>query len=195
MTDTKHEEPLSDKQNGYKDPKFEIEIIQNYLPENEFSVLYDMTTRLPWVLSKQMNPNASKEHHFAFIQDYSTEHFRNSFKGLERSVFNTAIAPYCKKHQIGAKLHRVRTNLYIKTLEYQDGCGMHEDSNIAECFTLLLYMEDSDGATEFKKTGKRVISERNKAIIFPANEFHQTISQTNVLFRMNLNINFFKTSP
>ena len=195
MVDTKSNESLIDDQNNGGDSNFEIEIIQNYLPENEFMALYDATTRLPWFLSKQMNPNATKEQHFAFIQDYSTEHFRNSFNGLERSVFNTAIAPYCKKHQIGAKLHRLRTNLYIKTLEYQDGCGMHEDSNLAGCYTLLLYMEDSDGATEFKKTGERVISERNKAIIFPANELHQTISQTNVLFRMNLNINFFKTSP
>ena len=54
-------------------------------------------------------------------------------------------------------------------------------------------MEDSNGATEFKRTGERVVSERNKAMIFPSNEWHQTVSQTNDLYRMNVNMNFFKS--
>ena len=134
------------------DPPLNIEVI-DYMPENEFTDLLKMIDNLPWFLAKGMNYNSSKEHHFAFIQDYSSNHFRNSFEGLE-STGNTVMRPYCVKHGVTASINRFRTNLYIKTVDYQDGCGMHEDNSLVGCLTLLLYMEDSDGATEFKRTGE-----------------------------------------
>ena len=184
-------DPFSVKKN-HVNPPLKIEVIRNYMPEAEFSDLLKMIGNLPWALSKRMNPDSNKEHHFAFIQDYASDHFRNSFEALE-ATGNIVMRPYSVKHGMTASIDRFRTNLYIKTVDYQDGCGMHQDNPASACFTLLLYMEDSNGATEFRRTGERVVSERNKAIIFPSNEWHQTVSQTNVLYRMNVNINFFKS--
>ena len=150
------------------DPPLKIEVIRNYMPEAEFSDLLKMIDHLPWTLSKKMNPDSKKEHHFAFIQDYASNPIRDSFESLE-TFGNNMMRTYSVKHGITTSIDRFRANIYIKTFDYQDGCGMHQDYAAAECFTLLLYMEDSNGATEFTRTGERVVSERNKAIIFPSN--------------------------
>ena len=69
--------------------------------------------------------------------------------------------------------------------------GYHRDiEDSEEVMTLLLYLEDSDGGTQFKETGEKVLSKRNRAVVFPAHLEHQTVSATNVLFRSNVNINF-----
>ena len=70
------------------------------------------------------------------------------------------------------------------------GMGYHEDMDDENIFTLLLYLEDSNGGTQFKDNGRKIKSKRNRAIIFPARVEHQTVMQTNTLFRMNININF-----
>ncbi len=172
-----------------------IEVIKNYLTEEIFSKLTNTVYSLPWILHKRMNVNSLEEHHFAFIQDYNTDEIKNNFKGIETSLALTLLDPYLRKNQISARIIRSRTNLYIRTINYQDGCGYHTDiDSDLDCLTLLLYLEDSNGATEFRDTGERIISERNKAIIFPCNLEHQTISQTDTLFRTNVNINFVRDS-
>jgi hypothetical protein len=55
--------------------------------------------------------------------------------------------------------------------------------------TLLYYIEDSNGYTEFND-GQKVESKRNRAVIFDAHLIHQTVTQTDKLFRTNININY-----
>ena len=169
-----------------------IEIIQNYLPEATFNDITSRLDDLPWLISRKMNINSSSENHFAFIQDYSHHIFQKShLKGFADSFNKVVMAPYAKKHNLkNLKIYRSRTNMYIKTTDNSQECGYHQDQTIPNVKTLLLYLEDSDGFTQFKTTGEKISSERNKAIIFNSNIEHQTVSQTNTLFRHNININF-----
>ena len=169
-----------------------IEIIKNYLPDTTFEDMVSRIDQFPWVVAKKMNDASNAENQFAFIQDYCSKVYSETFmKDFATSFTKIAISPYLKKHNYKqVKIIRSRTNMYIKTVNYQDECGYHKDCLEPNIKTLLIYLEDSDGCTQFKDNGQKIISERNKAIIFPANSEHQTISQTNVLFRHNININF-----
>ena len=69
--------------------------------------------------------------------------------------------------------------------------GYHVDTPHDEgLLSLLLYLEDSDGGTQFKDNGRIIRSKQNRAIVFPAYQLHQTVMQTNTLYRTNININF-----
>ena len=100
--------------------------------------------------------------------------------------------------EVGAplKVWRSRTNIFIKTKTFpfslfDRGMGYHRDvEDSPHMHTLLLYLEDSDGGTQFKDNGRIIRSKRNRAVIFPAHKMHQTIMQTNSLYRTNVNINF-----
>ena len=172
-----------------------INVVENYLPEKTFDEIYASVYQLPWKLHKQMNPAAHDEHQFAFIQDYHDDRFFDYYRKREsiaEILGKTIMLPYLQSNKISANILRVRTNLYIKTSDEPREGGYHID--IADppknCFTLLLYLEKSNGATQFKESGNIITSERNKAVIFPCCLEHQTIYQTDVLYRTNININF-----
>tara|TARA_B100000579_G_scaffold395036_1_gene372794 strand:- start:191 stop:718 length:528 start_codon:yes stop_codon:yes gene_type:complete len=170
-----------------------IEIIRDYLPEELFKKIMLSIDQLPWTIARKMNENSNSDNQFAFIQDYTSKLYTETYMKVVGEEFTKLVMnPYIKKHNLKKiKVLRCRTNMYIKTVNYQDECGYHQDQLNPNIKTLLIYMEDSDGCTQFKDTGQKIISERNKAIIFPASDFHQTISQTNTLYRHNININFF----
>ena len=51
------------------------------------------------------------------------------------------------------------------------------------------HLENSNGYTEFDN-GRKVESKQNRAVLFNSDFLHQTVSQTDVKFRRNININF-----
>ena len=84
----------------------------------------------------------------------------------------------------------MRVNLFINTDNKNEGKGFHQDIiNDDEMKTLLFYLEDSNGYTEFKD-GKIVESKKNRAVVFNSSVLHQTVMQTDTIFRRNININF-----
>jgi len=169
-----------------------IETIRDYLPEDLFKRIMLSIDNLPWQIARKMNPKSNSDNQFAFIQDYTSKLFKQTYmKAAGEEITQLLMNPYLKKHNLKMiRVLRSRTNMYIRTVNYQDECGYHQDQVNPNMKTLLIYMEDSDGCTQFKDTGQKIISERNKAIIFPASHFHQTVSQTNTLYRHNININF-----
>ena len=170
-----------------------IETIRDYLPEDIFKKIMLSIDNFPWTIARKMNTNSNSDNQFAFIQDYTSKLFKKTYmKAAGEEFIQLLMTPYIKKHNLKKiAVSRCRTNMYIRTINYQDECGYHQDKVNPNMKTLLIYMEDSDGCTQFKDTGQKIISERNKAIIFPASDFHQTVSQTNTLYRHNININFF----
>jgi len=92
---------------------------------------------------------------------------------------------------------RFRVNLFARK-DNSDGLGYHKDIiDSDDCISLLLYLEDSNGKTEFKNVQnyngmkiKSVESIANRALIFPAHYEHQTVMQTDILFRKNIIMNF-----
>tara|TARA_B110000003_G_C16605308_1_gene517277 strand:- start:395 stop:904 length:510 start_codon:yes stop_codon:yes gene_type:complete len=166
-----------------------IDIIHNYFTSEAFSNVIKIIETKKWKHLKIMNPNSRDEHQFAFVQEYLEDKDQDFVKNFS----NLIISPYLKFKKINSvELLRIRTNLYIKTLPHHYGGGFHFDRAVTteRDFTLLIYLEDSNGATEFKHQGKKIISEKNKAIVFPTSLEHQTIFQTDKLYRYNINLNF-----
>ena len=84
----------------------------------------------------------------------------------------------------------MRINLFVNTSNKNEGKGFHKDViNDDDMKTLLFYLEDSNGYTEFED-GTIIESKKNRAIVFNSNILHQTVMQTNTIFRRNININF-----
>tara|TARA_B100000787_G_scaffold168599_1_gene157669 strand:- start:791 stop:1300 length:510 start_codon:yes stop_codon:yes gene_type:complete len=166
-----------------------IDVIDNYFTNETFSQVIKIIESNSWRHIKKMNPNAENDHQFHFLQEYIEDKDPDFLK----KFCNLILSPYLKLKKIkSVAVRRIRTNLFIKTLPYNHEGGFHVDYLVTDekDFTLLIYLEDSNGATEFKHQGKKIISKKNKAIIFPTNLEHQTIFQTDKLFRYNINVNF-----
>ena len=165
-------------------------IYDNYLSDEEFSKIENFIedSSFQWNLVKQLNSN-SKPGDFVFIHESSDKEKSNSvFTLLIKKIFskNDYSDGVNKKIQIG----RMRVNLFINTDNKNEGKGFHQDIiNYDEMKTLLFYLEDSNGYTEFKD-GKIVESKKNRAVVFNSSVLHQTVMQTDTIFRRNININF-----
>ena len=164
-----------------------IKVIDNYLPEDKFKEITKAihSDNFNWILTNNVNYNC-KENDFFFLHmfvEFGEETYKNSL------YFPTEIMrPYGKNKKIG--ITRAKANLFVKTNESHNKLGYHKDiEDQNDFYTLILYLEDTNGYTEFEDKSM-VLSKRNRALIFNANEKHQTVTQTNTLFRTNININF-----
>ena len=161
-----------------------LEIKNNYLTNIEYDTILSKINdkeKFNWFFSDHLNDN-SKSGQFQFLHTLVNE-------GKLNSPFTFICDILLSKLKKPVEVKRARVNLFIKTKNKQDKLGFHQDVNIPPWLTLLYYLETSNGYTDFK-TGEKVESVKNRAVIFPANMYHQTITQTDKLFRKNININF-----
>ena len=168
-----------------------LKIINNYLLEFDFNIVKNHVDSIDkWTFARNINCNAKSEHDFQFGHEYISKG-KSLYEGAERIPL-ALIMPYAQSLSTDLTILRARTNLFIRTRRFPffRGMGYHKDMNDKTLFTLLFYLEDSNGGTQFKDSGKIIRSKRNRAIIFPAHWEHQTVAQTNTLFRTNININF-----
>ena len=166
-----------------------MKIIDNYLSDNLFNDVYDYihNTNIFWLLGKKANDNSTNEHHFHLFHNFiydSKPVYKNSNK-LPVEIMSV----YAKQVKQNFEIGRARANLFIKTSNIQQHMGFHKDAKSDEDYTLLLYLEDSNGYTNFKD-GYKVESKKNRAVIFSTALYHETVTQTNTLYRSNININF-----
>lgn len=167
-----------------------IKIIDNFL---DISILNNIKNIIKsdvydWCLWNKVNPN-SKEGQFQFAHVYMNDN--NIIKNMDDNIINFIMQKYTNDTNKNLKICRARVNLFLKT-KTNTGFGYHvdiEDSN--DFSTLLFYLEDSNGYTEFKD-GQKIQSKENRVIIFPAHIEHQTVSHTDIQFRTNININFME---
>jgi len=94
---------------------------------------------------------------------------------------------------------RIKFNLGIKRdTNYESGyhtdCAATTSSNTQKDFfdykTAIIYFNDCNGYTQFKKDGAPVKSKANRIIIFDGNLEHQAVLQTDTQMRYVLNINY-----
>ena len=185
-----------------------FKIIDDFLDINKFSDICDVVhgQKLDWRIGVP-NPNSQDDLWHAlhqivreggkldsphnFMVDYLVEATQKIFKksvGILRFRVNLFAR---EQKPIGLGYH---TDWPRSDLTKWKSQGLLDDSDI---FSLLLYLEDSNGKTEFKDVQtfsgikmKAVESISNRALIFPANCEHQTLMHTDILFRTNINMNF-----
>ena len=162
-----------------------IKIIDDYLPEKDFRRIIDTIEArndFDWYLAPQANEWSTDPRAFQFMHNQvynSTLQYTSA-----KSFIQTILKPLKQK----VKVHRCKTNLYIKQ-EEPIKLGFHTDYDVDTIKTLLLYLQDSNGYTEFDN-GHKVESKKNRAAIFSSNLKHQTVTQTDTMFRTNVNLNF-----
>ena len=167
-----------------------MKIYDNYLTDDEFSKIESFIedASFKWSLIKELNDN-SKPGDFVFIHESNDEEKRNSiFTLLIKKIFTKDDFKIGSNKKI--QICRMRINLFVNTSNKNEGKGFHKDViNDDDMKTLLFYLEDSNGYTEFED-GTIIESKKNRAIVFNSNILHQTVMQTNTIFRRNININF-----
>ena len=162
-------------------------VIDNYLEEDIFqSVETYIKDIIQWEVAYKLNDAADKEEQFQFfrriIEQDEIRHPEDMFivEQVLKPLFH-GDAEVC--------VRRARVNMFVRTSSSPVEMGYHEDWDTPGVYSLLLYNEDSDGATQFKD-GEKILSKRNRAILFDGTIPHQTVQQTSCLFRYNININF-----
>ena len=167
-------------------------IIDDFLTEEDFDIVSSSFINLDYKFLPRANINSSSEHHFHFMHTY-IDRWECQYENADyipRIIMNT----YCKLYKKSVTLIKARFNLFVITSNKSEAMGYHQDiidvkeTNI-DPHTILMYIEDSNGSTEFKD-GTNVMSKRNRVVLFHNDDFHQTISSTDTLFRRNININF-----
>jgi len=166
------------------------EVIDNFFNVNEFKWICNIIEQesFPWNLIKKANDFSTDEKQF---QLYHETHLY----GREVSPFSgVLIRPIMQrlkelKGYQSVGVTRAKINCFIKSDENL-GLGFHRDiEDTDEYSTILLYLDTNNGYTELK-TGEKIPTIANSALIFPAHELHQTVTQTDTMYRKNININF-----
>ena len=187
---------IRQKKGGY-----DIIVVDDYLPETAFKNVNSHINDFSyprWQLQKTLVQDAKWEKQFQFMfrmVEYKREEFVDAAY-LPRIVMSAYDKQMKQDSNLQVVVHRARANCFVRHSTFPRSMftrhmGWHSDMNDDRVSTLLLYLEDSNGGTQFKDNGRKVMSKRNRAIIFPSKIEHQTVMQTNTLFRMNININFF----
>lgn len=166
-----------------------MKIIDNYLQDNIFNEIHDYvhSTSMQWILSKQVNDKSNSKHHFQLIHNFIFDDMPVYDKSDKLPI--DILSVYANEVKKNFEISRARANMFIKTSDTPQHMGFHKDIEKSGEYTLLFYLEDSNGYTNFDN-GDKVESKKNRAVIFPADVLHETVSQTDILYRSNININF-----
>ena len=167
-----------------------MQIYDNFLDENDFKNLQEfiLGDMFPWYFRHgKVFPTES-------LDDWRFSHLvydvgNGIVSPLQYDLWNL-IAPIINKLGIGA-VTRVKLNSDMKAEKpfVSDWHVDHTWVNSVNAYTGIFYINDNNGYTEFK-SGDKVESASNKLVLFRANEEHRGVSQTDVMRRIVLNMNF-----
>lgn len=170
--------------------KKQYEIVDNYLPETEFQKILNIVedSGFTWSLAPKLIETSNPDDYYftRVLVENGLEIFPNSSE-----IVKILLTPIAKKLQKKLFVTRSKINLFLKE-PIHFGYGMHQDvigENSAKFNSLLIYLENSNGYTEFDD-GDIVESVRNRAVFFRSDVWHQTITSTDTVFRRNININY-----
>ena len=172
-----------------------FKIIDNFLDEDKINQINYLikSSDFHWNLTSSLNGNSNDG-------DWQGYHLIVEEGRIisPNSMFMVDILVEClqKIYSKSINVSRFRINLFGRGQESR-GLGYHKDMFTDNYLSLLLYLEDSNGKTDFKNVQmfdgikmKSVDSFANRVLIFPSTCEHQTLTQTDITFRMNINMNF-----
>ena len=157
-----------------------VEIIDNFLPEKDFSLIQEklLSTDIQWYFSNYTCFNGDGRYQF-------THSFYEKERGGQTSsyfpIFETVV------RMLGVKdLYRIKANLNPRTF-FKTDTGYHYD--YPNMMTAVLYINNNNGGTKFKG-GKFVRSVENRIVVFDSNLVHAGITCTDEHRRVMVNFNF-----
>ena len=167
-----------------------MKIIDDYLSEKDFNFVHSTlnSREFLWEWHKVANRNSKNPgddfQFMHFFLEYGKIFYINASQ-----IPVTIVQRYAMEENKKFRISRAKANLFIKTSEQPKQLGFHKDIEDSDnLLTIILYLETSNGYTEFKD-GTKVDSVKNRTVIFPAHIEHQTVTQTDTLFRTNINVN------
>jgi hypothetical protein len=161
-----------------------MKVIENFLPEEEFKKIEDrvFSTYFPWYFQDGIvtnNDGNGKLTHLLYAD--------GRVNSDEFSLFNPVFSKFNMLTILRAKLN------CLPRIETVRENGMHKDIDTNHNFTTaIFYLNTNNGYTKFE-TGEKVISERNKLVVFDGHLQHSgTTNSCKTLRRVLLNINFIE---
>ena len=137
-------------------------------------------THFSWYLNKIVPPENIKDHqmtHIFFDNNRITSDFFNILNPILNYLNPKAIV------RIKANLNHKENDINIH--------GYHTDFNYENLKTAIYYVNTNNGFTIFKKDGKKILSQKNKIVIFDSNEEHSGTNCTDKPFRLAINFNYY----
>jgi hypothetical protein len=167
-----------------------VEIIDNFLDQNEFDALEKvmMYPHIPWHYQDRIDTKDEDGTTFQFI------HLFFQIPQGQSSEFMSVLDPTIGKID-PLSLYRIKANLLTRTPNivvntmHQDMLGMSNRVK-GQWTTSILYLNTNNGYTEFKD-GTTVESVANRLVSFPANTWHRGTSCTDQNIRVIINFNYF----
>ena len=175
-----------------------MKVINNFLDRGDFLYLKDIisSNQFKWALIQKANSNSIEENQIQLVHSI----IQGGNGWIEPNLFspfNMVLMPPIMntlKEKMNYKkvvVCRAKVNCFMKQPNHVP-LGYHQDIDDSEDYkTILLHFETNNGYTEFK-TGEKITTVANRALIFDAHKFHQTVTQTDIMFRRNININYME---
>ena len=161
-----------------------IKVFKNVLKKEEADYLEDRFTfnNFPWFITRGIvNENIDKDYQFNHIF-YTNFRINSDFFNLLEPILNV-LKP--------TSLIRIKANLVPKDSKITKH-KMHTDLPDSTNYkTAVYYVNTNNGCTLFKKN-KKIISEKNKLVVFNSDVEHGSTTCTNKDYRIVLNFNYFE---
>ena len=171
-----------------------MEIIDNFLPKDEFDKLEKtvMGYHFPWYYQDEIaygseNKKSWEFYHSHLLYRDDVPTYPNSLELVWPAIKQLGIRR--DKFQLRT-LVRIKINCYPNQNEFIEH-NWHEDfePGTLPYKACLLSLNTCDGYTKFK-TGEKIESVRNRAILFDPCISHHSTNTTNQTRRVNININY-----
>ena len=162
-----------------------IKVIKSFLKKEEAENIEQKFTsnEFPWFITKGI-VNEGKDN------DYQFNHiFYNNFR-INSSLFNV-LQPILNVLK-PTSIIRIKANLVPKDSKItKHKIHTDVDSTVKNCKVAVYYVNTNNGCTMFKNN-KKIISEKNKLVIFDGNTEHQSTTCTDKDYRIVINFNYFE---
>ena len=160
---------------------FKIE--DNYLNESDHLILKTImeSNEFPWFYTKGKVKKTDKPKLF----DYQFNHIFYINNNINSNFFNH-LNPILDKLK-PLSLIRIKANLNPPTEKLIES-DYHTDKDF-KCKAAVYYVNDNDGYTMIDK--EKILSKKNRMVLFNANQKHFGTNSTNCNNRMVINFNYF----